>query len=139
MQFQLCGLQVLLSLKTPDWLQQAQHEMALCMDNTQPLCDLQPIPGVTDNMVQLGKCYLVVIFLQRLTCAYGCLQTWRFLHWQDWPVTRQQTSKSCIKLLPLDLRHHLKLRLARHFQNLRKRLHNTSERYAITILLRALR
>lgn len=63
MKFQLCGLQVLLSLKTPDWLQQAQYEMALCMDNTQPLCDLQPIPGVTDTMEQLGKCRLYFIRL----------------------------------------------------------------------------
>jgi hypothetical protein len=60
---------VLLSLKTPDWLQQAQHEMALCMDNTQALCDLQPIPGVTDTMEQLGKCHF---FLNVSPVANSC-------------------------------------------------------------------
>ncbi|XP_059468868.1 synaptojanin-1 [Neocloeon triangulifer] len=44
----LCGHRVQLCLKTPDWLQQAQLEMALCSNNTQPLCDLQPIAGLTE-------------------------------------------------------------------------------------------
>ncbi|CAB3386484.1 Hypothetical predicted protein [Cloeon dipterum] len=44
----LCGHRVQLNLKTPDWLQLSQFETALCSNNTQPLCDMEPISGLTD-------------------------------------------------------------------------------------------
>ncbi|XP_026682160.1 synaptojanin-1 [Diaphorina citri] len=39
---QICGHQIRLSLKTPDWLSQFRQEIALCSNNTIPLVD--PLP-----------------------------------------------------------------------------------------------
>jgi hypothetical protein len=46
---QLCGYDVKLTLKTADWLTQTQNEVHLCSNNTVPLCDLKPIPELTDE------------------------------------------------------------------------------------------
>lgn len=43
-----CGITLHFKLKTENWLEQVEQEIALCTTNTVPLCDYQPIATTAD-------------------------------------------------------------------------------------------
>lgn len=44
----VCGITLHFKLKTENWVEEVEREIALCTTNTVPLCNYQPIAPVTD-------------------------------------------------------------------------------------------
>lgn len=44
----VCGIMLHFKLKTENWLEEVEREIALCTTNTVPLCDYQPIATTVD-------------------------------------------------------------------------------------------